>query len=51
MFQPKFCLHTRYSIQNYFKYKDKNKMIVIIENILIMQVEKSSSEQKQVSVK
>ena len=40
----KFCLHTRYSIQNYFKHENKNKMI-IIENMLSMQTKKLSSGQ------
>ena len=39
------CLHTKYSIWSYFKYRNKNK-VIIIENMLSMQAEKSSSGQK-----
>ena len=31
VFQLKFCLHTKHFIYNYFKYKNKNE-IIIIEN-------------------
>ena len=40
-FDKNVCLHTRYSIQNYFNHKNKNE-IMIIENMLSLQVEKSS---------
>ena len=44
VFWLKLCLHKKYSIQNYVKYKNKNR-IIKTENMLSMQAEKSSSGQ------